>query len=376
MIPLTIRSRILANKALLCKLPKQQTFMLSKLYTTDSGSKDELTHDDQQPHHHEETKKKEDLEVWELESSKDRPTTSRVVQRHASESKAVLEFSQLLDDILSYNTKRSEGPAKKATPSPPPSLSDEAISMRILELFEKQKTVHKKRKPLPQSAVGPMYGGIAQSSLFNRQEPEDPEDDPLLEHLSPMSQEYNWDQTIVSKNQHITAKQEEMEATQAIVEAPSTLDLWHHIETEINRENYPNYYPTVLTKAIEHASKTDPYMALTIFEKAKQKSVVSYISGCTVQVYNAMLLLRWEVWRDINGMLDLAEEMTVNGIEFDNQSRRIIRTAVLEVESEGGGDGGYLDPQEDANDGVFWNADEKRNCNLLKELAGKWMISE
>ncbi|GAN01163.1 hypothetical protein MAM1_0005d00594 [Mucor ambiguus] len=350
--------------------------MLSKLYTTDSNN-DELTHDDDQSHP-EETETKKDLELWELESSKDRPTTSRVIQRHASDSKEVTNFSDLLDDMLKNKSKKHEDSAQKQTPRPLSSSEQETISQHILDLVKNQTAIHKKRRPLPQSAVGSIYGGIAQSSLFNRQATEDPEDDPLLDYLSPMSEDdYNWDKTIVSKNERITVKQEEMEATQAIVEAPSTLDLWHHIEIEINRENYPSYYPIVLTKAIEHASKTDPYMALTIFEKAKQKSVVSYISGCTVQVYNAMLLLRWEVWRDINGMLDLAEEMTVNGIEFDNQSRRIIRTAVHEVESEGGGSsGGYLDPQEVVDDGVFWNADEKRNCNVLKELAGKWMISE
>lgn len=371
---------MLANKALWCKLSKPQTFMLSKLYTTDSNNNDESTQDDQQPHQFEETKKTEDLELWEFALPKDSATTSRVVQRRAHESKEVKAFTNMLDKLIRDKTKKTDSPAKKeAPPLPSESASESAIARSILHMATKQATVHKKQKPLPQSAIGSMYSGIAQSPRFNRQEPEGPEDDPLLEHLSPMSEDdFNWDQTIVSQNQHITTKQEEMEATQAIVDAPTTLDLWHHIENEINRDEYPNYYPTVLTKAIEHASKTDPYMALTIFEKAKQKSIVSYISGCTVQVYNAMLLLRWEVWRDINGMLDLAEEMTVNGIEFDNQSRRIVRAVVHEVESEGSssGHGGYLDAPEDTHDGVFWNADEKRSCNLLKELAGKWMISE
>ncbi|KAL9550270.1 hypothetical protein MBANPS3_004794 [Mucor bainieri] len=374
MIPLIIRSRLLANKALLCKLPKPQTFMLSKLYTTDSNH-NESTQDDEQPHP-EETEKKEDLALWELASSKERSTTSRVVQQHAS--KGIADLQTLLDGMVAQKLKNTEGSIKKPEPPVLSPKNEEVISEHILDLIKNHTAVHKKRRPLPRSAVGSIYGGIAQSSVYDRREPEDPDDDPLLDHLSPMNEnDFNWDQTIVLKDKRITAKQEEMEATQAIVDAPSTLDLWHHIETEINREDYPTYYPTVLTKAIEHASKSDPYMALTIFEKAKQKSVLSYISGCTVQVYNAMLLLRWEVWRDVNGMLDLAEEMTVNGIEFDNQSRRIIRAVVHEVESEGGaGNGGYLDQQDDTSDGVFWNADEKRNCNLLKELAGKWMISE
>lgn len=352
--------------------------MLSKLYTTDSSNKDESTPEDLQPHFEEnKAKEQEDLDLWELESSKDRSATSRVAPRHAHQSKHVRDFADMLDSMIKDRIKKPDSRPKKDTEHLS-SASGTAMAQSIVGLVKNQAVIHKQRKPLPKSAAGSIYSGIAQPSLFNRQEPEEPEQDPLLEHLSPMSEDdFNWDQTVVLKNERIAAKQEEMEATQAIVEAPSTLDLWHHIENEINRDTYPKYYPAVLTKAIEHASKTDPYMALTIFEKAKQKSVVSYISGCTVQVYNAMLLLRWDVWRDINGMLDLAEEMTVNGIEFDNQSRRIVRAVVREVESEGGsGSGGYLDPQEDAYDGVFWNADEKRSCNLLKELAGKWMISE
>ncbi|KAL7313999.1 hypothetical protein PS15m_007663 [Mucor circinelloides] len=345
--------------------------MLSKFYTTEID-KEEPTHDQQSEN--QETEEKKDLNIWEIESSRDRPTTSRVIERHVSKSKKVLEFNQMLDQMINGSSNKSESSSKKAAPSPLPSSSDGAIAQSILEMMKTKGSSYKKQKPLPQSAVQSMYSGISQSTPFSRQNLGDPADDPLLDYLSPESEHsYNWDQTIVSKDERIAVKQEEMEATQAIVEAPTTLDLWHHISNEINREAYPNYYPNVLTKAIEHASKTDPYLALTIFEKAKQKSIMSYISGCTVQVYNAMLLLRWEVWRDINGMLDLAEEMTVNGIEFDNQSRRIIRAVVHEIESE---DGGYVDPQDDANDGVFWNADEKRSCNLIKELAGKWMISE
>lgn len=339
--------------------------MLSKLYSTENNNtgKEESMHDES--FHSEEPKEKSEPEIWELESSKSWSDKPRSMTRSAKEA---VDFQELLDDLYVKRKEQSETPVNKVSS---PTENDDLVSQQILALMAQQtKDLYKKKKPLPRSAIGSMYGKVAEKSLFNNQ-PETPEDDPLLDYLLPTSEDqHHWDQNVVSKNEHIALKQEEMESTQAIVEAPTTLDLWHCIEREINREDYPKYYPNALAKAIEHASKKDPYMALTIFEKAKQKSIQSYISGCTIQVYNAMLLLRWEIWRDINGMLDLAEEMTVNGIEHDNNSRRIIRAVVQEIESEGG----YSD--EVSDDGVFWNAEERRNCNLMKELAGKWMISE
>lgn len=339
--------------------------MLSKLYSTENNNtgKEESIHDES--FHSEEPKEKLEPEIWELESSKSWSDKPRSMTRSVKEA---VDFQELLDDLYVKRKEQSETPVNKVSP---PTENDDLVSQQILALMAQQtKDLYKKKKPLPRSAIGSMYGKVAEKSLFNNQ-PETPEDDPLLDYLLPTSEDqHQWDQNVVSKNEHIALKQKEMESTQAIVEAPTALDLWHCIEREINREDYPKYYPNALTKAIEHASKKDPYMALTIFEKAKQKSIQSYISGCTIQVYNAMLLLRWEIWRDINGMLDLAEEMTVNGIEHDNNSRRIIRAVVQEIESEGG----YSD--EVSDNGVFWNAEERRNCNLMKELAGKWMISE
>lgn len=110
-------------------------------------------------------------------------------------------------------------------------------------------------------------------------------------------------------------------------------------------------------------------MTLSIFEQIKAKSIQSYISGCTTGTYNAILLLRWETWRDVHGMLDLLEEMALNGIRVNNETRNIVRMAVTAVEQEEG-------TESDNRQGLFWNADEKRVCNIMKEMANKWLIKK
>ncbi|CEP18382.1 hypothetical protein [Parasitella parasitica] len=344
------------------RLPRQQSFMLSKLYSTEQHKTGKQESIQNEPSLEKEYEAKPELELWELKSSKPPAEDPEPIR------KPRLRDQMLRDTLIKYADRKEKFTKDfidRVIPSSASSYEANHIqSQRILEIVaSKKSTPILKKKPLPQSAVGSIF-------FNNKRQKREPIDDHLYNYLLPIERnEYNWDQAVVSKSERIALKQEEMESIQAILEAPTTLDLWHCIESEINRDDYPKFYPSVLTKAIEHASKIDPYMALTFFEKAKQKSLTSYISGCTVQVYNAVLLLRWEVWRDINGMLDLAEEMTVNGIEFDNNSRRIVRAVVQEIEAEGA----YSDED---TDGVFWNAEERRSCNILKELAVKWMISE
>ncbi|KAI9491232.1 hypothetical protein BDB00DRAFT_834454 [Zychaea mexicana] len=129
----------------------------------------------------------------------------------------------------------------------------------------------------------------------------------------------------------------------------------------------------------------DPYLALSIFEHAKTHSVVSYVSGCTTEVYNAMLMMRWKLWRDVHGMLNLVDEMMANGVGYDTETRRIVQLVVAEVENEM-----RLDNDDDEDDGaassdvyrygpnmkdgMVWSMDERRSANIMKALVGKWLF--
>jgi hypothetical protein len=230
--------------------------------------------------------------------------------------------------------------------------------------------------------MAPIYGKSANRDKKERDDDDEEEEkegrEGVLDFLH-SSDKSNWKIRDINQNKRIMGKEQELKAISTIVDTTNSVDLLKAVLKEINQEKYPKYYPRILAKAIEHASRKDPYLALTIFELAKSKSLESYILGCTTRVYDAMLLLRWEAWRDVYGMLNLVEEMTVNGITYSNDSRRIVRSVVQEIEAEGSN----LDEEEEGESsieskskGIYWNSDEKRACNVMKEMVGKWIINK
>ena len=68
----------------------------------------------------------------------------------------------------------------------------------------------------------------------------------------------------------------------------------------------------------------DPYLALALFDKVRRRSLVSYVFGCSTQVYNELIETKWTWFRDLRGVHDAVEEMVVNGVGFDNRSRRLV----------------------------------------------------
>ncbi|KAI7907278.1 uncharacterized protein BX663DRAFT_426319 [Cokeromyces recurvatus] len=253
----------------------------------------------------------------------------------------------------------------------------------LLNMVIHQTKIYKPKATLPRSIMNSIYGPDSKQSPYNNNNESSLGSSPILNFLHQEDKQFN--------DERIKLKEKEMQTIQAITETKTSSELLECVRKEINlsddtdevTKRYPLYYPNLLVKAIEHAisSRNDPYLALTIFEEAKNKSLVSYIFGCTTPVYNAILSLRWNTWRDIYGMLDLVEEMTLNGIEIDDNSRRIIRKVVNEIEYEG--NTGLIgedilkeeESQETISAGLYWNADERRNCHLLTELGGKWLIA-
>lgn len=327
-------------------LPKQ-SITLSKCYTTDNN-------DDQEPKAH----------FWEIPED-DRTETNNSVKARVSRTVTdTRDFKELLDTL--FDRKPIQSLPKTETKH---NATDSVIEKKLLDLVIRNRQLYKEKAPLPRSMMAPIYGKTANKKR-NQQEDEDEDDNDVLDFLNPSDKKTNWDIKNITQNKRIILKEQELQAINSIVETETSLDLLSRVIKEINQEKYPRYYHRVLTKAIEHASRKDPYLALTIFEMAKSKSMESYILGCTTKVYDAMLLLRWETWRDVHGMLNLVEEMTVNGIEYSNDSRRIIRSVVQEVEAEGSDE-----EQENIKD-IFWDEDEKRACNVMKEMVGKWILNK
>ncbi|KAF8736146.1 hypothetical protein AX14_000787 [Amanita brunnescens Koide BX004] len=68
----------------------------------------------------------------------------------------------------------------------------------------------------------------------------------------------------------------------------------------------------------------DPHLALALFDKVRRRSLVSYVFGCSTQVYNELIETKWVWFRDLRGVHDAVEEMVVNGVGFDNRTRRLV----------------------------------------------------
>lgn len=304
---------------------------------------------------------KEEKHFWEITPNKSNYTPPKPVKSNDNDiSSEAREFRQLLDDLFkrrpttATETTQRERPKKRA---------DSVIEKKLLDLVVNNKTPYKAKSPLPRSMLAPVYGRSSSAYEQDRFYEDENEGSGLFDFLN-QSNSNQREVKDVSYSESIQSKQKEMQIIQDIVESQSDIELLDKVKKEIDQEEYPSYYPKVIVKAIEHASQRDPYLALTIFEMVKHKSINSYILGCTAQVYNTLLLLRWTAWGDIYGMLDLMEEMTVNGIEINNDSRRIVREVVYEIDSESG-----------TSTDLFWNSDEKRYCNLMKEMAGKWLMN-
>jgi len=68
----------------------------------------------------------------------------------------------------------------------------------------------------------------------------------------------------------------------------------------------------------------DPHTALALFHHARNISIVSYVLGCTTSAYNELLRTRWQSFRDLSGVADALEEMRVNGVIVDSQTRQFV----------------------------------------------------
>jgi len=67
-------------------------------------------------------------------------------------------------------------------------------------------------------------------------------------------------------------------------------------------------------------------MALSIFEQGFE----SYVVGCDTPVYNEILKIRWDFWKDVQGMDALLTEMQSNGVLFDLATKVIVECAFEE----------------------------------------------
>jgi hypothetical protein len=84
-------------------------------------------------------------------------------------------------------------------------------------------------------------------------------------------------------------------------------------------------YADVVAKLIKTFREKwrDPHLALAIFNHARDLNTYSYALGCTVPVYNEVLETRWTCFRDLQGILNAAEEMKINSVRPDSRTQSL-----------------------------------------------------
>jgi len=113
----------------------------------------------------------------------------------------------------------------------------------------------------------------------------------------------------------------------------------------------PAIYPHLVAQLMRmfRDKYRDPHLALSMFDHARHLSIPSYVFGCTTPAYNELIQTRWRCFRDLRGVHDALEEMTVNGVDLDNQTRTLVEEVRRQV-----GERNNWEEADDLEGGEVW----------------------
>jgi len=108
------------------------------------------------------------------------------------------------------------------------------------------------------------------------------------------------------------------------------------ISTDEKGITFSRVYPRILAHVLKviRTNFNNPHLALALFHHAQTHSAESYLTGCLVPAYNEILRVRWESFRDLEGVEQGVREMEVNGVRWDGGTQRIVGRVVEEVSGE------------------------------------------
>lgn len=74
----------------------------------------------------------------------------------------------------------------------------------------------------------------------------------------------------------------------------------------------------------------NPHLAIAIFDHARRRSIISFVTGCTTPSYTELMRSYWISFRDLHMVLDIAEEMRVNGVPPNSHTYQLF----LQIQEE------------------------------------------
>ncbi|CAE7196736.1 unnamed protein product [Rhizoctonia solani] len=96
-------------------------------------------------------------------------------------------------------------------------------------------------------------------------------------------------------------------------------------------------HPGIYGRVIAHLmyefreNYNNPHLAIAIFDYTRQLSIISFVTGCTTPSYNELMRTYWNSFRDIQTVLNIAEEMRVNGVRPDDHTKQLYLKIFEEV---------------------------------------------
>lgn len=86
------------------------------------------------------------------------------------------------------------------------------------------------------------------------------------------------------------------------------------------------FLPLLLCTAIRTMMENfnSPDQALMLFELSKQQGIDFYVSSCNCDVYNEVLRIKWNAFKDLYMMESLISEMDINGLKANSETSEIL----------------------------------------------------
>ncbi|KAG8752133.1 hypothetical protein FRC12_012114 [Ceratobasidium sp. 428] len=101
-------------------------------------------------------------------------------------------------------------------------------------------------------------------------------------------------------------------------------------------EMHPKIYGRIIASLMKEFREqyNNPHLAMAIFDYARRLSIISYVTGCTSPSYNELMRTHWCSFRNLQAVVDVAEEMQVNGVLPDQITAALLNQIHDEVEPQ------------------------------------------
>jgi hypothetical protein len=270
-----------------------------------------------------------------------RPTTSkpRGLRRHTMTAREIDAFDDIFNMIFSSvaekRAKQGEGPEVSIGGASKSEFSDlfgklRSHSKRVAWTEESDTLLDKKKEEIDLCDTDQQLLQWAMREVFGEKRTESKLTATIsTADASASAQDPNVDGSTVqvekSADHPSSAESSSPGVTNASAEAVGPIS----DQSIIQSPTYPHLI-ALLMRAFRDRYK-DPNLALSIFDHARHLSIVSYVFGCTTAAYNELIETRWRCFRNAQGVLDALVEMSVNGVDFDPKTLKLVEDVRRDV---------------------------------------------